>query len=173
MSRLRSILDVTTTVAILATCGVLLYSNWPNRRGPGPPQALPEAPIAIDGATLRGDVAARVVLIEWSDYQCPYCARAERDIIATLDEKYVKTNRVLFAFRHNPLAKIHPQAAKAAEAALCAGQQQRFWEMHAGLFQDSKRLAQSDLMKRAAELKRTQFGPARSQAACRGGASVP
>ena len=110
-------------------------------------------PLKIDGATLRGSLDAPVVLMEWSDYQCPYCARAEREVLTTIHEKYVMTNRVLFAFRHYPLTKIHPQAAKAAEAALCAGQQGRFWEMHAGLFETPGKLAQSDLIMHAVALK--------------------
>lgn len=159
-SRFRSLLDLLTTVAILSACIVLVVVNWsriwPERPGP----IVPAAPISLEGATLKGSSSARIVLIEWSDYQCPYCARVETEVLGTIEEMFIRTNRAQLAFRHKPIAKIHPLAAKAAEAALCAGLQDKFWEMHRALFEDAKKLAEPDLMRRAKAvgLNVPQFG---------------
>ena len=63
----------------------------------------------------------------------------------TLEDKYLKTGKVLLAFRHLPLESIHPFAQKAAEAAECAGRQDRFWEMHDQLFRDPRQLSESGI----------------------------
>lgn len=147
MSQNRSWLDLVVTLAILATCAVLVVANWSKLWPPG--QVPRMTPLSVEGATLKGNSTASVVIIEWSDYQCPYCALAEREVMAAIDGRYIRPGRVQLAFRHHPLTTIHPQAMKASEAALCAGEQRRFWEMHAALFQEASRLADSDLLSRA------------------------
>jgi protein-disulfide isomerase len=79
----------------------------------------------------RGPDDAPVTIIEFSDYQCPYCKRAE-PVIAQVLERY--PSQVRFVYRHFPLDRIHPLARGAAEAAACADEQGRFWEFHGRLF---------------------------------------
>jgi protein-disulfide isomerase len=72
-------------------------------------------------------------LIIYSDFQCPYCGKFARETLPALRERYVRTGKVRLAFRQFPLA-IHASAERAAEAAECAGRQQRFWAFHDELF---------------------------------------
>ena len=84
------------------------------------------APVELDGAPIRGNVNAPVTVLEFSDFQCPYCVRA-RPTVARVRETY--GDKVRWAFRHFPL-DFHALAQKAGEAAACAGEQGKFWEMH-------------------------------------------
>jgi protein-disulfide isomerase len=91
----------------------------------------PRMEVAAEGPS-RGPGDAPVTVIEFSDYQCPYCKRAE-PVVAQMLERYPE--RVRFVYRHFPLDSIHPQARAAAHAAVCAESQDRFWEYHALLFE--------------------------------------
>lgn len=95
--------------------------------------ALSQSLIDIHDAFSKGNKNAKVILIEFADYQCPFCARFERDTFPRIDEEYIITSKVKFIFRNFPL-KSHPDAFKAAEAAICAGEQGKFWAMHSRLF---------------------------------------
>ena len=98
------------------------------------PSDLPTG-VDSDGNFYRGDVNAAIKLIEYSDFQCPYCARHTVETGPQIDQNYVATGKVLHIFRNFPL-DIHPNAMPAAKAAYCAGQQQPalFWGMHDWLF---------------------------------------
>jgi len=93
---------------------------------------------------LRGSPSARVTLVEYGDFECPFCARAE-PVVRKLEEEFGQDLR--FAFRHNPRAFDHPHARQAAEAAEAAAQQGRFWEMHDMLFAHKNALEFDDLVK--------------------------
>lgn len=93
---------------------------------------VPRIEIAATGASL-GPEDAPVTIVEFSDYQCPFCRRAE-PIIEQVLERYPE--KVRFVFQHFPLDSIHPRARAASEAALCAGDQDKFWPYHALLFEE-------------------------------------
>ncbi len=95
----------------------------------------------------RGPADAPVVIVAFSDYQCPFCKRAEPTIDAVL-AKY--PTQVRLVFRHLPLDGLHPQARPAAIAAVCAEQQGKFWEFHTQLFANQQALGPEDLDKYAA-----------------------
>jgi protein-disulfide isomerase len=99
-------------------------------------------------APSKGPRTAPVTLVEFSDFQCPYCGRV-LPVLKRVQETYGE--RVRLVFRNFPLA-IHPLAPKAAEAAACANEQGKFWEMHDRLFADPKKLDVADLKASAAEL---------------------
>jgi len=101
----------------------------------------PRFEIAGEGPT-RGPADAPITLVEFSDYQCPYCKSAEK-IVAEVLERY--PTQVRLVYRHFPLDNIHPQARGAAEAAACAEEQGKFWEFHKVLFENSPKLAITDL----------------------------
>jgi len=84
--------------------------------------------------TFKGDPRARLAVIEFSDYQCPFCGRHVREVLPALERDYIAAGKIRYYFLDFPLESIHPQAFKAAEAANCAAEQGRFWEMHARLF---------------------------------------
>jgi protein-disulfide isomerase len=90
----------------------------------------PKQEVGYDPARVRGDANAPVTIVEFSDFQCPFCKRAE----PTLKELLAKYNgRVKLAYRDFPIPELHPQAETAAEAARCAGEQNKFWEYHDAL----------------------------------------
>ncbi len=91
----------------------------------------PRVEVAATGVS-KGPDDAPVTIVEFSDYQCPYCSRAG-PIIAEVLKRY--EGKVRFVYRHFPLDRIHPQARGASEAALCANDQGKFWEFHAALFE--------------------------------------
>jgi len=98
----------------------------------------------------RGPKDAPVTIVEFSDFQCPFCKTATATIKQVLD-KY--PGKVRLVFRDYPLASLHPQAPKAHEAARCAGDQAKFWEYHDVLFERSPKIAPQDLKQYAQELK--------------------
>ena len=97
----------------------------------------------------KGPADAPVVLIEFSDYQCPFCKRAEPTVLEIL-KKY--PTQVRLVYRHMPLDGLHPRARAAAVAAVCAEQQGKFWEYHDALFTNQQALADADLDKYATEI---------------------
>jgi protein-disulfide isomerase len=97
--------------------------------------------IDIGDAPTRGNERASVTIVEWSDFQCPFCNRVS-PTLAQIQEEY--GDQVRFAFKHMPLS-IHPQAAGAHAAAEAAHRQGKFWEMHDLIFQNQRDLQVSTL----------------------------
>ena len=110
----------------------------------------PSANVAYDPARVKGDPKAPVTIIEFSDFQCPFCKKTESTLNALLT-KY--NGRVKLAFMDFPLQEIHPQAFSAAEAARCAGEKGRFWEYHDALYADQSKLSEAELLTRARALR--------------------
>ena len=82
----------------------------------------------------KGSDEARVALIEYSDYECPFCIRHSRETMPLIEKNYIATGKILYGFRDFPIDQLHPQAIRAHEAAQCAGEQGKYWEMHARSF---------------------------------------
>jgi protein-disulfide isomerase len=150
---LKTTVDAGTTALIATTCGVLLWAalNAPRPAGRTPPP-IPAEPVSIDGAAVKGSDTALVVVVEFADYQCPACKRFETDTMPALDAAYISTGQVQWAFRHHPIAQLHPAAVGAARAAACAGARGKFWEMHQALFADPKNMDPGNLATRAEAL---------------------
>jgi protein-disulfide isomerase len=96
--------------------------------------------VSIGESPVKGDPKAPVTIIEYSDYQCPFCARNYRDVMPILQEEYIDTGKVKFVMREYPLATIHGNAQNAAMAALCAGDQGKYWDMHNVMFENQNQL---------------------------------
>ncbi len=101
--------------------------------------------IKIGASPFKGKVDAPVTLVEYSDYQCPFCARNYRDVMPILQEEYIDTGKLKFVMRENPIASLHKNATNASIAALCAGDQDKYWEMHNLLFENQKKLGVDNL----------------------------
>jgi protein-disulfide isomerase len=115
------------------------------------PTAPPNFDLDIAGAATRGRPDAKLVVIEFSDFQCPFCGRYTRETLPQVERDYVDTGKIRYVFRHFPLERLHPLALRAAEAGDCANQQGKFWPMHTRLFGNQQALAEADLS-RAAEV---------------------
>lgn len=120
-------------------------------RAPREP-AFEAVTIALGAAPERGSRDAPLVLVEFSDYQCPFCRRHAQQVLPELLKQYVETGKVRYAMKQFPLVSLHPQAELAARAALCAGDQGDYWEMHDALFSWSGALSPEALEKGAGEL---------------------
>jgi len=102
-------------------------------------QASPQAPqpvkISLDDDPIRGDPDAPITIVEFSDFQCPFCARFHLQTLPLIIEEYIEEGRVNLVYRDFPIQSIHPNALPAAVAAECANEQGRFWEYHDMLFE--------------------------------------
>ncbi len=102
------------------------------------------------GSPSEGPKVAPVTIVEFSDFQCEYCAQVSK----TLHEIVAKYgNKVRLVYRQLPVSRIHPLAEKAAEASLCAADQNHFWQMHDLMFETQNALKEEDLKAKAAQLK--------------------
>lgn len=138
----RAWLDTTQTVMVIAAAAVLIYFGLSNtqasRNAPAAP-ALPSAPVSLQGAATIGNSAAKVVMIIYSDFECPFCGKFARETWPAFVARYVESGKVLVAFRHRPLEKIHESALRGGAAAECAGRLgQKFWPMSDFMFADQK-----------------------------------
>ena len=106
--------------------------------------------VDYENRPYRGPADAPVIVIEFTDYQCPFCARYFQQTYPTLLTEY--GDRIRYVIRNFPITSIHPHAAKAAEAAECAADQDTFWEYHDVLFQRQASLDVTSLKHYATEL---------------------
>jgi protein-disulfide isomerase len=102
---------------------------------PQPEQPSGPVDIPTEGSISIGEPDAPVVMVEYTDFQCPFCRRHNMETFPTLLEQYINAGIVRYVFKDFPLIDIHPQAAEAAEAARCANDQGAFLEMHDLLFE--------------------------------------
>lgn len=113
-------------------------------------ETLQRVSVSPDDDPYHGPQNAPVTIIEFSDFECPYCAHFYRDTLVPLLETFPE--QVRFVYRDFPLVNIHPNARPAAEAAQCAFAQGKFWEFHHGIFQNQSRLGNVLYLELAAEL---------------------
>lgn len=150
MMRLKSAVEIGTNLAMAAAAVTLvwhlLYSRSTVPAGEARAAVVDveseELSIPLTGATRKGTSSAEVVLLEFSDYQCPYCGKYANETFGQIDKEFVATNKIQYAFHNLPLGN-HADAIPAAVAAECAGEQGKYWEMHDRLF-----AKQADLSKR-------------------------
>ncbi len=90
---------------------------------------------SIDDDPVRGDPDAPITIIEFSDFQCPFCSRFQTQTLPIILEEYVDTGKVKFVYRDFPIQSSHPNAMPAAAASECAHEQDKYWEYHDALFE--------------------------------------
>ena len=110
----------------------------------------PKVNVSINDEHVLGELDAPVTIIEFSDFQCPFCKRFRDQTFDKIKEKYIDTGKVRFVYMNFPL-KSHENSQKAAEAAECAHEQGKFWEYHDILFENQQKLAVEDLKKYSAD----------------------
>jgi protein-disulfide isomerase len=146
---------VATTLLVVVTLMVGGFSVMDRLTPPtessglGSKPMLTSIPVPIGDSQVMGSRSAKVAVILFSDFQCPFCARAERELLPELESRYIKTGKVLLVWYHDPL-RIHPLARGAAEATECAGRQGQFWQLHDWAFAHQAEIA-ADPLRTAAE----------------------
>lgn len=106
--------------------------------------------VSVDDDPSIGPADAPVTIVEFSDYQCPFCAKWHTEVFKRLMADY--QGQIRFVYRDFPLYSIHPQAGPAAEAANCAGEQNAYWEFNTALFSEKYPLGNEAYTRYAAEL---------------------
>ena len=150
----KTVLDIVSTVLVIAAAGVLLWHMYNPTPAPG---AVPQVEEVKD-AKLEADIVRHVrgkgpvALVAFSDYQCPFCAKHVLENGPLIKSKLLDSGSIREVFLNFPLP-IHGFAEKAGEAAECAAKQQRFWEMHEAIFADAKALGIDNLTRHAEQLK--------------------
>lgn len=124
-----------TAIATILEGGSVASNEQPAAPEAQPAAAIPTpATLSDDFAAVKGDPEAPVKIVEFTDFQCPYCARYVEQTLPGLLENYVESGQVYYQLKDFPLDDLHPQARAAAAAARCAGEQDAYWEMHDELF---------------------------------------
>jgi protein-disulfide isomerase len=123
------------------------------------PQGAPAAPaegtpvsIKLTDAPVQGNKNAKVAIVEFTDFQCPFCGQLFTTTFPDIKKNYIDTGKVKYMVRDFPLFQIHPYAQKSAEASHCAEDQGKYWEYHDKLFTNQTALTTDDLKKYAADL---------------------
>ncbi len=119
---------------------------------PQQPTAPSRVQVSADNDPQIGDNNAKVTIIEFSDFQCPYCGRFYEQSEKQIKTDYIDTGKVKLVYRDFPLDSIHPNARPAANAAECANEQEKFWEYHNKLFENQDSLSDSNYKKWASDL---------------------
>ena len=166
----RSIVELVANIAIavaaIAFVWRILFVPVPaaQARGGAPPAPVQDVKAkglstTVSNATRKGNTDAEVVLIEFSDFECPFCGKYARETFTQIDKEFVAAGKVQYVLRNFPLEQIHPSATNAAQAAECAGEQGKYWEMHGRLFGSQAELAQAVWTREAEalQLDRTSF----------------
>ena len=113
-----------------------LLLRLPSQKPPGAAQPnninIKDVEFDIGDNPVLGSESAKLIMVEFTDYQCPFCGRYTRETFPQLKERYIDKGMLRYAVIDQPLP-IHPEAAKAAEASHCAEDQGKFWEIHEGM----------------------------------------
>lgn len=163
-SAVKRWLETLSSIAVIIASGAVVYMAVDRaREGTGssavarpksPAAVVPKtsAPISIIGFPQKGERDAAVAVIEYSDFQCPFCAKFTQQIFPEIEKQYIQPGKVLWAFRHLPLESIHPVARDAALGAECAHRQKQFWPMHDNLFIEPKTLSRERILRVASKV---------------------
>ena len=151
-------LDKMTSVSMIVAAGALVWVAV--IRQPAPPGAPAsverlDADILVDyppPAAVRGHSDARLALMEFSDFECPFCRQYALEVYPRLVKELVDPGMVQYIFRHYPMEEIHPNASMAAEAVECAAGEGKFWTMHDRLFEAAGALTKPDILAYAASM---------------------
>lgn len=95
--------------------------------------------ISLDDDPVKGNLNAPITIVEFSDFQCPFCAKFHSTTLPQLEASYIDSGKVKFVYRDFPIQSIHPNAVPAALASECADEQGMFWEYHDLVFENQKK----------------------------------
>ncbi len=144
--------------ALLISGSVVFYSLntdglGANIKQAGDPVVGEKIAVSVDDDPMLGNSKAKITLVEFSDFQCFYCRRFWGEAFQQIKSEYIDTGKVRFVYRDFPLS-FHPAAQPAAEAAECADEQGKFWEMHDKIFQEQDKQGTGTITFGVTELKK-------------------
>src|ERR1035438_4917403 len=119
----------------------------------GAAAAPSRAKLNLEGFQMLGSKDAPITVVEFTDYQCPFCQRFHTTVYGDLKKNFIDTGKVRFYSRDQPLDSIHPDAVRAAQAGRCAADQGQFWQMRDLMFANRDRLDLENLVSAAISLK--------------------
>jgi protein-disulfide isomerase len=126
----RHSLNVLASVMMIAASAVLIWNSWQSRRpAPSRPSALGKT-VDTRGIAVKGNADRGVALIEFADFECPFCRKFAQETFPALDKEYFSSGKATFIYRHFPIESLHPHARGLAIRSECAGQQGRFWDYY-------------------------------------------
>ena len=140
-------LPVSILVAAALISGTVLYSNGslPILGSIGNKGQSDNVKITVSKSDhILGNEKAKVTIVEYSDFQCPFCRIFWQDTFSKIKSQYIDTGKVRLIYRHFPL-DIHPMSEPSAQASECAGEQGKFWEFHDKIFQEQAKLGQGTI----------------------------
>lgn len=109
--------------------------------------------VSVDDDPFLGPKNAKVVLVEFSDFQCPFCRKFWEETFSQIKKEYIDTGKVKFVYRDFPL-DFHPQAKNSAEAAQCANEQGKFWEFHDKIFEEQDKKGEGTIQFTLQDIKK-------------------
>ncbi|OGN18141.1 MAG: hypothetical protein A3F48_02335 [Candidatus Yanofskybacteria bacterium RIFCSPHIGHO2_12_FULL_41_9] len=142
---------VMVSVSVLYSNGNLKAGTANINDGSGQPQQRVE--VSADDDPILGNKNAKVTIIEFSDYQCPFCRSFWKESFSQIKKEYIDTGKVKFIYRDYPLS-FHPMAEPSAQAGQCADEQGKYWEMHDKIFGEQEKKGQGTVTYTVAEVKR-------------------
>ena len=150
-SRVKAILETCTMVAIIGAAAIVILKSLTGyfTVEAGPPGSATErkavetiAPVVVDigHAPTSGAATARIGIVVFSDFECPFCGVFSREVLPSLRKRYLDSGEVRIAFKQFPLTEIHPDARRVAELSACLKDHDTFWKAHDFLFQSIQAL---------------------------------
>lgn len=155
---LQLALPISILAAALLISGALFYTKSGSKNAGQSGQAvigdqLAKVEMKINASDhILGNKNAKVAVIEYSDFQCPFCRRFWKEALPQLKKEYIDTGKAVFVYRHYPL-DFHPGALPAAKASECAAELGKFWELHDKIFQEQDKLGQGTIQFTVADIK--------------------
>ena len=142
MQRVKTALEMVSTVLVIVAAGALLWTTYSRAKAAEPPPLVSDVRDTIAAEHVRNVVGTgEIAIVEFSDFQCPYCAKHATDTFPTLKKELIDTGKARYVSMALPLTTIHPFAESAAVAAECAARQGRYAAMHDALFANQQGLA--------------------------------
>lgn len=148
-AQMKSTLDVISSVALIVAATAFIWTAFfrepSSRSASRAVQVESIEGVGLDAARITNSLGAgSIAIVEFSDFQCPFCAKHANDVLPVLKKELIVKGDVRYIAMHFPIEELHAMALKASEAAECASKQGRFWEMHERLFADSATLSTDD-----------------------------
>jgi protein-disulfide isomerase len=151
--RWQSLLNAIASLALIGAAVFVVWAQRPSSARVERAQLkIPTAPLSIEKtSTTTGSSKAPIVMIVFSDFECPFCGRFAREVLPTIQKEYIESGTLQFVHRHLPL-RVHPNALSAAEASECAAAQGLFWPFHDAVFAAERQIGSAYLREVATSL---------------------